>query len=342
MKYLDVKKSYIRKADSEICNIKDYIFSKNYSEDMIRKVEPVLNGIRKSGYITGINEIKLYYEMFIAENPKGNIVICHGIGEYTEKYNELIYYFINSGYSVFIMEHRGNGRSGRLGGDPGQISVEKFEYYIEDFRTFMDKVVIPNAGSKKSILFAHSMGGGIGTIFLERYPEYFDGAVLSSPMHKISTGKTPPFIADIFSSILVLFGKEYKYMPGQKAYSGNRRFPSRSTNCEERYNYQYNKICSNKFFQTGGASAKWYFEAAKATRYLRSKKNILKVKIPVMLLQAQCDTHVLPQAHYKFAKYAENCEVVIVSNGKHETFFVTDDITIPVIEKIMEFIKRII
>ena len=275
------------------------------------------------------------------EDQKGSIVICHGIGEYTEKYNELIYYFINSGYSVFIIEHRGNGRSGRLGGDDGQISVEKFDYYIEDFKKFLDKVVVPHSSNKKLLLFAHSMGGGIGTIFLEKYPEYFKGAVLSSPMHKIHTGKAPAFIADLLSMLLVTIGKQYKYMPGQKPYTGQRKFPNRTTNCEERYNYQYNKILKNKMFQTGGASARWYFEASKATRYLRKRKNISKVKIPVMLIQSQCDTHVVGKAHYKFGEYAENCQIIIAENAKHESYFEVDDITAQVIKNIIDFFDNI-
>ncbi len=95
-------------------------------------------------------------------------------------------------------------------------------------------------------------------------------------MHQINTGNTPAFIADMLSRIWVCFGKGNEYMPGQKSYNGQRRFPSRSTNCEERYNYQYDKILKNKSFQTGGASAKWYFEASKATRYIRNKKKYIK------------------------------------------------------------------
>ncbi|MGN0143769.1 MAG: alpha/beta hydrolase, partial [Clostridium sp.] len=114
MKYRNFKKSYITKNDSNFCTIKNYVSSNDYSEHMIKDIEPILNSLKKSGYITGINNMKLYYEKYIVEHAKASIVICHGIGEYTEKYNEIMYYFITNGYSVFIIEHRGNGRSGRL------------------------------------------------------------------------------------------------------------------------------------------------------------------------------------------------------------------------------------
>lgn len=47
MKYSDLKKSYITKSDCEFCGIKNYISAANYSEDMINKVEPVLNSLKK-------------------------------------------------------------------------------------------------------------------------------------------------------------------------------------------------------------------------------------------------------------------------------------------------------
>ncbi|MGN0143768.1 MAG: alpha/beta hydrolase, partial [Clostridium sp.] len=99
---------------------------------------------------------------------------------------------------------------------------------------------------------------------------------------------------------------------------------------------------SNKEFQTGGASAKWYLEATKGTRFITSKKNISKVKIPVLLFQPEFDTHVNPDAQCKFAHYADNCELVKVEGAKHETYFEIDGITNSVIEKIINFIESIL
>lgn len=39
------------------------------------------------------------------------------------------------------------------------------------------------------------MGGGIGSLFLERYPKYFDAALLNAPMMEIDTGKVPSFFS---------------------------------------------------------------------------------------------------------------------------------------------------
>lgn len=319
-----------------------YISENNFEEEMKSKVEPYLDSLRRGDYLIGSNGLKFYYETFILENSKANIVICHGFGEFIERYNELIYYFLRENYSVFIMEHRGHSRSSRLGIDKSQINVEKFDYYVEDFNTFIEKVVRPQSKRKELLLFAHSMGGGIGTVYLESYPTHFKAAVLSAPMHQINTGKYPSIIADIVSRLLKVINKGKMYLPGEKPYHGTYKIPSRATTCKGRYDYSYNKMIENEQFQSGGSCANWYVEASKATKKLLKAKNASKVKIPIMLLQPENDTYVIADAQNIFAKYARNCEVIKIKGARHEAFNEKDEIAFPVFEIIFNFYNKII
>lgn len=320
---------------------KKYISEENYINNMEKEVEPYLKNMVQYWTIKGKNNVRLYYEKYIMENSKGNIVISHGFGEFIDKYYELIYYFLKENYSVFIIEHRGNSRSQRLGKDKSQISVEKFDYYLEDFKEFIDKIVIPSSNNKKLLLFGHSMGGGIGTLFLEKYPKYFNGAVFSSPMYEINSGKTPKYVAMLIAILMNLLGKGKEYIPGQSHYTGERRFPSRSTSSLSRYDYQYYKIKENHVYQTGGASAKWYLESIIATKKLRMKKNAVNIKIPILLIQGGRDTHVLPEAHYKVASYVENFKIIRIEESKHESYCESDNIAFPVIDTIIKFYNNI-
>ena len=316
---------------------KRYISQNSYKEEMLNKVEPYLRKYLKNGYMLGEKNIKLYYEKFIVDNPKASIVICHGFGEFTEKYYELIYYFMKERYSVFILEHRGHGRSQRLGIDDYQINIDKFEYYIEDFKKSIDKIVIPESKGKNLLLFAHSMGGGIGTLFLEKYDGYFKAAVLSSPMYEINTGKTPKLLANIISKGMKLCGKGKKYLPGQGPYTDKEVFPSRSTSCKERYEYLWEKIRQNSKYHSGGASALWYIESLKATKKIIKKKNASKIIIPLLLFQAEYDSHVIPKAQNKFASYAKNCELIHMQGAKHESYFERDEITFSFFDRVLSF-----
>lgn len=335
------KSGYVSYLDLDSEIKRNYISEKNYEENMKNIVEPYVASYRKSGYIDGMSNVKLYFEDYIVDNPKGNIVISHGFGEFAEKYTELIYYFLKESFSVFIIEHRGNARSQRFGKDKSQISVDHFDNYIEDFKKFIDEIVIHNSNNKKLLMFAHSMGGGIGTAFLEKYPGYFKGAVLSSPMHEINTGKYPRIVATVVSSVLTAFGKGQEYLPGQKPYTGIKKFPSRTTHSKNRWDYQSKLIRENEAFHTGGSSARWYYEAMKADRKMLKRKNVEKVKIPVILLQAELDTHVMPEGHLKFAKNAVNCNILIVKGSKHESFYEEDNIEFHVIDKILDFYNSI-
>lgn len=332
--YINPKKS--RELFFEVNGISTNLISENdYENNMSKLVEPYLKSIRRSGYFKGQGNIDIYYEEFLKDTCNANIVISHGFGESTEKYYEYIYYFINNNFNVFIMEHRGNCRSQRLGIDDSQVNVELFDYYIEDFKLFIDKIVAMNLQENNLILFAHSMGGAIGTAFLEKYPEYFKSAVLSSPMYEINTGKVPRKIAKLLINILKIFNKGSIYVPGEKPYK--EQFRLRATNSVERYKYYRNKVIKNKEYQSGGASVNWFYESTNAIKNIIKKKNASKVTIPVLLIQAEYDTYVMPKAHYKFAKNAKNCEIAYVRKSKHESYYETDDISLAVLEKILQF-----
>lgn len=334
--FLDIS----RNPKFEFKDSKKYISQNNYREKMLNKVEPYLKENLGKGYVLGVNNIKLYYEKYIIENSNANVVICHGFGEFTEKYNELIYYFMKEGYSVFVIEHRGHGHSQRLGIDDYQINVEKFDYYVYDFKKFIDEIVIPQSNNENLFLFAHSMGGAIGTIFLENYPQYFKAAVLSSPMYDINTGRVPKLMASIIAKGMRFCGKGVNYLPGQLPYRDKKNLSNRSTSCKERCEYLQNKIRNNNDYHSGGSSALWYLESLRATKKLIKRENMSNVKIPILLFQAEHDTHVTPNAQNKFAAYVEKCELIFVDGSKHEAYFERDEILFSFLDKVLSFYER--
>jgi lysophospholipase len=327
-----------RDPDSGINLDSFYISEDNYKENMNNIVMPYIENRMKSGYIDGIDNAKLYYELYNADDAKGNIVISHGYTESLEKYHEMIYYFLKSGYNVFGIEHRGHGRSGSLGvADKSQIYVNSFSDYIEDFKTFMDEVVVPNSNGMELYLYAHSMGGAIGSRFLEVYPQYFSKAVLNAPMMEVDTGNIPDFIAKVVVKAAVAFGQDGKYVIGKKPFSPCYSFDSVGTSSENRWTYINELINENEEIQRGEASYKWTDESFKVTKEITKKENASKVTIPILLFQAGDDAYVRPGGQNKFAEYAQNCELVKMDNAKHEIYLENDDIQKPYIKQLIEF-----
>ena len=113
-----------------------FIHNYGYDKYVVEEVKEKLGKIKEFGYFMGTNNVNIYYEKYCIEKEKGAIVICHGFSECINKFTEMIYYFLEMGYSVYAIEHRGHGRSGSLSKtDKSQVNIDKFENYVEDLKS---------------------------------------------------------------------------------------------------------------------------------------------------------------------------------------------------------------
>ncbi|GAA0076312.1 alpha/beta hydrolase [Clostridium sp. CTA-5] len=317
---------------------KIFIAEDDYEKGMKEVVEPYLNDKREEGYLEIDENTKLYYQKYKVENSKATIVINHGFGESLEKYREIIYYFLNEGYSVYGLEDRGHGRSGSLGiADKSQINIKDFNCYVSDLKKFLNDIVKPEAGKEKMFLFAHSMGGAIGSKFLEDYPDYFDAAILNAPMLEIDTGNVPEFIAKSISWIYTTFSLGNKYAATQGAYNSENNLEKSCTSSDARYQYYYDIVSNNKDFQRGGASYNWLRTSLNATKEIIEKENASKVEIPVLLFQAEKDTYVKPRGQNIFAQNAKNCKTVLSVGSKHEIYREKDSVLKSYLNQVFNF-----
>lgn len=104
---------------------------------------------------------------------KKALVFVHGFCEFFGKYHELFYDFYHAGYAVFFYEQRGFGKSLREVSDKDAVYVGNFAEYVEDLKLFTDEVSKMMGKKLDLMLFAHSMGGCVGALYLEKYPETF-------------------------------------------------------------------------------------------------------------------------------------------------------------------------
>lgn len=325
---------------AESANIEKFFISDNdnYIETMKNEVEPYIDSIKETGYMdVGEEDFKIYYEKYKVENSKASIVMVHGKGETLEVYHEMIYYFINSGYSVYGLELRGFGRSGRLGKkDDTQIDVGSFDDYVSDVKNFVDNVVVPESGEDKLYLFSHSMGGAVSAGYLEKYPDDFTAAVLSAPMFTMDTGKIPEWIAKIISDPSKVFPYGDEYVAGQGPYT-EPAFDFLGTSSEARFKYYYDMRLEDDELSRGGVSYRWLQSALNFTKKTRGQLNASKVKTPVLLLQAGEDHFVKASGQNEFAKYAKNCTLVRMEEAKHEMYRERDGLLRIWLTKVLDF-----
>jgi len=298
------------------------------------------NVLYEDGFFMGEKDIKIYYKSYEVENNKAVIAISHGLCESSEKYRDLIKIFNKNNYSVYIIDHRGHGKSGRFGLDNSQVNVEDFNYYVKDFKTFLDSIVVPNLNDRKLYLYSHSMGGAIGTLFLEKHNNYFEKAILNCPMMEIDTGKYPKIITKIIAKLFISIGLGNKYVFGHGPFNNNPNSNKFATSSKKRYNAYFNKQLEHKELQTSGTSFNWLNQAFKGIKELFKEDNIKNIKAELLLFQAGKDTYVKPEGHKKFLSLSKNCEFIRFEDSKHEIYMERDEIFNPYIERVLEFYNK--
>jgi lysophospholipase len=306
-------------------------------KEYIRVISPYFYK-HKLHFFTSVDNIKIAYKIFKVSHALGAIVIVNGRTEGMIKYQELIYDLNRNGYDVYILDHRGQGYSGRLVADAQMGYVDNFFNYVDDLKFFVSNFV-PKA--KKRILLAHSMGGAIASLYVEHYKHDFDALILSSPMAEpnvLTPGMTPLICQELQKR-----KKNLKsYLMGTKSYDVLKyQFDENDlTHSKVRFEIMKKAYAKEPETRIGGASRKWLQEACKWSSI--SIKNAYKIEIPILLFQAQKDTAVTAKGEDAFCKKAAPfCKKIVVPGAYHELFIEKDPIRKRVLESILNFIAKI-
>ncbi len=113
------------------------------------------------------------------EKPRASIIIVHGIGEHSLRYDSWAKKFCEHGYIVYSVDLRGHGLSeGRRG------HIDNLNNYLDDISCLVRRVK-HNWDEVPVFLYGHSMGGNIVLSFLLRKRQDFAGAIITSPWLKL-------------------------------------------------------------------------------------------------------------------------------------------------------------
>lgn len=305
------------------------------NDDYIKKIE-LFYKKGKEGYFIGKDSITIYYKIFkqIKEN-KGAILISSGRTEAAIKYQELIFDLYKQGYSIYILDHRGQGLSGRIVIDSEMGYIDEFQFYIDDMKHFYTHYLYPNK-HEKIYLLAHSMGGAIGMTYLEQYQNDFNAAAFSSPMLGLKR-----FIC---TSVNILTGDIPEYALGEAKYQEDTTSFKKNhlTGSKIRYNRMIDAFEQAPKAKLGGASYTWVNESCKQFEYMFN--NINKIQTPFILFSAENDGIIEINAHQEFLKKAKslnkNCEAYSIKNAKHELLIEKDSYRISTINKTLHFLDK--
>lgn len=257
--------------------------------------------------------------------PKGVVLIVHGIAEHSERYNHFANFLTRHGFIVIAYDHRGHGRtdSNQLGfiseNDGFNLMVKNLNDVIQSIKQSTPDLPL--------ILFAHSMGSFITQRFMQIYDFEPDGIIYSG-----SNGR-PPFLlltGIVLSKLLIkLFGPDQKSTILDKLSLGayNKHFKpnrtsldwlSRDTDMVDLYidDPYCGFICS----------ASLYNQLFRGIHKIHSHKPFAdhNLSIPILLLSGKCDpVSDMGKGYHNLTKILEKNGVVNLSTlhyegGRHE------------------------
>ena len=111
-----------------------------------------------------------------AQPPLASVLVVHGIGEHSGRYETLAGDLSSAGVSVYAYDHRGHGRSeGRRG------HVAHFTDYLDDLERVVAWARSSARPPQRLFLLGHSLGGLIVLHAVARRAALAEGIMLSSP-----------------------------------------------------------------------------------------------------------------------------------------------------------------
>lgn len=287
-----------------------------------------------------VDGLKIDFSVYKSEKEKIRMLFLTGRAEYYRKYEFLFKMLNDNGVSVFAMDHRGQGHSGRMLDDKQVGHVEKFSHFVDDAEFFLNTYILTeNDENVQVVSLSHSMGGAI-SLLLGLRDDYFDKMIFSSPMWGINTGWIGRKSAFLLSKVFCFIGKANDYVIGSGPDDLSGVFEkNRLTHSRGNFKAQKEYLRVNPEAVLGGPSNRWLYESLKMCNELKSA-DLSVLKSEILLLQAQEEMVVDNYAQDKIVKRISSSKKVEVEEAFHEILFETDSILKKVFSDIHYFLKK--
>jgi len=132
-----------------------------------------------------------------AEQPKAALCLIHGLGEHAGRYEQMALALNRQGISVYAYDQRGHGHS------PGKRGVARLEQLSRDAHDFTDRIC--EETGLPTLLYGHSLGGGVGLYTLLFHTPKVVGGIISSPWLRL-VNAPPAALLSVIRALPGLFG----------------------------------------------------------------------------------------------------------------------------------------
>ena len=119
---------------------------------------------------------ELYVQRNTPQNPHAAVVIVHGLGEHSGRYEYVTEKLNGYGYAVYRFDNRGHGKSGGARG-----YVEGASHFVQDAHEIV-KEAKRDYPELPVFMLGHSMGGFITASYGIQYKDMLAGQIFSGPV----------------------------------------------------------------------------------------------------------------------------------------------------------------
>lgn len=232
-----------------------------------------------SGRITTSDRLDLFWQSWAVSEPRGVIVIIHGLAEHCGRYRETGEFFAANGWAVYACDLRSHG----LSPDPpgaGRVHVDRFTDFLLDTDALVERARARHEHLPLFVL-GHSMGGLITLLYAIQKPENLAGAIVSSP----ALGTHPDFKPPLYLKLMV--GILSRLAPRLLVDSNlDAQAISRDKSVVEAY--LNDPLVSSK------VSTRWYSEIIRSMKTAHA--NAHRLRTPMLVMQSGADRLVDPSA----------------------------------------------
>ena len=241
----------------------------------------------------------IVYRYWPVDQPRATILLIHGLGEHSGRYQHVAEAFNAKGFTVLAPDHLGHGES------PGtRVFVEQFDDYLAGVRECR-AIIDQQCPGVPCFVLGHSMGGLIaGRLLLEDQQQY-RGALLSGPAF---AAEAPP------SGLVMFIGRLLaKIAPKAGMIALDASGVSRDPQVVAAYNadplVNHGKITAALGVALFDAMAEVMSRAA-------------EIKLPLLVMHGDADTMAAPKGSEQFAAAVSSSDktLTLLPGLYHEIF----------------------
>lgn len=272
------------------------------------------------GFFTTRDGIKIRYGVFaaVARPLQGTVVLLAGRNECIEKYFETIRDLAERGFSVAMLDWRGQGESSRLLRDRQRGYVRSFRDYTRDLEQFFEEIVLPDCRGPYYIL-AHSTGAVIALLGSPFMVNRVRRMVLLAPFLEVPD--LPVSITTVRRVCAVLcavgLGRLYAAL-GPRPKTPPPFEENKVTSDPERYRRNVAIYEAWPQLALGGPTIRWLKAAAEASEAVSDPDFMARIQVPMLIVAAGADRVVSTRAVEAYARKLRVGSLLMIDGAEHE------------------------